>query len=73
MAQEHLQHWLVCCGHFLIPALPPLTVAQGVLVGPDEEGLLRLELKIMGLLQNPETWPKEDGSEAAQVDMNLCK
>lgn len=40
-------------------------------MGQDMEGLLRLELKSLGLFQNSETWPKEDGGEPAQADVTL--
>lgn len=39
-------------------------------MGQGQEGLLCLELKILGLLQNTETQPKEDGREPSQTDIN---
>ena len=41
-------------------------------MGSGEGGLLHLELKFLGLLQNSETWPKEDGGEAIPSRHDLC-
>lgn len=53
----------------LSPAPSPLPVAQGSWWGRDEGGLLHRKLKFLGLLQNFETWPKEDGVKPSLADM----
>ena len=53
----------------LSPAPPPLTVGQGSWWGQGEGGLLHWKLKFLGLLQNLETWPREEGMQASLADV----
>lgn len=53
----------------LSPAPPPLPMAQGFWWGQGEGGLLHWKLKFLGLLQNLETWPKEDGVKPSLADV----
>lgn len=53
----------------LSPVPPPLPMAQGSWWGQGEGGLLHWKLKFLGLLQNLETWPKEDGVKPSLADV----